>query len=554
MLKADDTIFPGENWFFYWKTSASLWPSKLEELKGLDYLIIPLNWAFHFEGPDSYDFGEKRGEADLKKLVDLAHNIRLNIIFYIPIGPAPWLPNGGLPSVLAQNCSLDKKGVACGVIDRDRFFNKLYSFFDPRVYQFFCGFMKKIGEYFSHQKISNGVFAIRCGHFKDNCFHAFFEDRSKMFSKSFARFLSVKKDEKTDVNITKDEFTEVIFDLYVEAIKKHLRDNWEGLLDIAFLEGSMDSFFSRLSGDRQKEYSNNIFSAVTHKKLISSILLPTGLRNPILLHQLSSVAMKYQEQTLDRPLDVSNGDFTPLYFFNFFHFHENNRFLWEEMGLNGFLNQNFKWTCQYSTSLDQDWVEEDENNYINFIAGKFLDEKSLGFVFKKFLNGGKIAIDNSDIPEKLQQKLSRFFLENFFSIEKVNFHIPIENITCGEGQILLFEGKQLQGMRMERKNWFWNSFMNTFEILHLNIKGDVTPFFWQSRNGSSQELDYKEVRRVHLYNPDDKRKKIIIPIKKNFVLLKVANQQDARLANTVEQANIELLSGGMMSLDFGVYN
>ena len=557
MLKVDDTIFPGENWFFYWKTSASLWSAKLKELKGAGPLIVPLNWAFHFENADSYDFAKKRPETDLEKLVELAREIQLDVIFYIPLGPAPWLPNGGIPSLLAKNCSIDRKGVVHGVIDKGRFINKICSFFDPEVYHFFCKFMYNMGEYFSKRKISSGIFGIRCGYFERGFFYSFFEDRSKVFQKSFTRFLSLKQNEGENISGEKggrQEFTETISDLYLEGTKKYLRDNWEGVLDIAFLGGGMENFFDRLSSDRNKEYADAIFSAVTGEKLISSVLLPSQLKSSLLSHQLRTIGINYQRQKLEQSSSLSKGEFQHLCFFTIHHYQETTGHSWKKAGLINFLNDHFKWTCQYCLSLDLDSNEGDENDRIHFISGKFLNEKSLGLVFKQFLRGGKIIVDRTEIPLAIDRKLSRFFLENSFEVEKVNFHIPLDNISVGDSRMLLLSGKKLHGMKKERQNWFWKNCLGTFDLSHLSIKGDQVTFFWQARMGSSLEFDYREIRRVHLYNPSSERKRVSIPIKKNFVLIKVVESKDSRMTNTAELVNIELSPGGMISLDYGIFN
>ena len=557
MLKLNDTVFPGENWFFYWKTSASLWPAKLAEMKELGPLIIPLNWAFHFKDADSYDFAEKRPETDLEKLVELADQVQKDVIFYIPLGPAPWLPNSGLPPLLAKNCSLDKKGVSHGVIDRNRFLNKIYSFFDPRVYQFFCKFMWYTGQYFSKRGISSSVFGIRSGYFEKDFFHSYLEDRSKMFEQSFSRYLAVKNKEMEIIpeeKGLKKEFTDMMADLYMEGAKKHLKDNWEGVLDIAFLGGGTENFFNRLGCDHQSEHTNTIFKAVTDRKLVSSVLLPSQLKDSMVSHQLKTVGMKYQKQKLEQPSSLSREDFHQLCFFNIHYYQEETSLSWKKTGLIDFLDNRFKWTCQYGPSLDFDCEEGDENDRIHFIQGKQLDQKTLGFMFRKFSQGGKIVVDRSGIPLDLEQKLSRFFLENSFDVEKVNYHIPLDNISVGESRMLLFHGDKLYEMKEERKKWFWKNCLATFDILHLDIKGDEVSFFWQTRIGPSLELAYREIRRIHLYNPTDVRKKVSIPIKKNFVLIKVVEQENAHVANSSELANIELLPGGMILLDYGVFN
>ena len=142
-----DTVFPGENWFFYWKTSASLWKNKLQEFPGTK-IIIPVNWSFHSETGDQFDFDEHRPETNLKKLVEIAESVGKQVIFFLPLTPAPFLSNGGLPHLLARGLALNNEQMAYGIIDADDNLIKIYSFFDPRVFEAFDRFVKKLGQYF----------------------------------------------------------------------------------------------------------------------------------------------------------------------------------------------------------------------------------------------------------------------------------------------------------------------------------------------------------------------------------------------------------------------
>ena len=170
-----DSVFPGENWFFYWKTSASLWKSKLQEFPGTK-IIIPLNWSFHTETGDQFDFDDHRPETNLKKLVEIASEVGKSVIFFLPVGPAPFLSNGGLPHFLARSLSLNSEEMAYGVIDAEGHLVKIYSFFDPRVFEAFDKFVKKLGQYFLVNKISSDIWGIRSGYFKEGQFQSFFEN------------------------------------------------------------------------------------------------------------------------------------------------------------------------------------------------------------------------------------------------------------------------------------------------------------------------------------------------------------------------------------------
>src|SRR3989338_711598 len=92
-----DPAFPGENWFYYWKTAASLWESKLLQIPGQMPIYVPINWGFHMDYQHTIDFGEHKPETDLKRLFDVAQKVNRKLIFIMPLTPAPYLTNGGVP-------------------------------------------------------------------------------------------------------------------------------------------------------------------------------------------------------------------------------------------------------------------------------------------------------------------------------------------------------------------------------------------------------------------------------------------------------------------------
>ena len=129
VLRELDSIFPGENWFFYWKTSSSLWKSKLEDFSSR-VVLCPINWSIHHKGQEDIDFLGNNPEANLKKLVSVIRELGKEAIFLLPLGPAPFLPNGGVPHVFSRFPSLNKENAIYGVADPEGRINKMYSFFD----------------------------------------------------------------------------------------------------------------------------------------------------------------------------------------------------------------------------------------------------------------------------------------------------------------------------------------------------------------------------------------------------------------------------------------
>jgi hypothetical protein len=148
-LKEYDSVFPGENWFFYWKTSPALWESKFQEYNDLSPIFIPIYWGLHCEDPDQLDFGTNRPETDLKRLFTLAERYRKEVILILPITPCPFLTNDGLPSYLSRSLMCAEDGRVLTIVDNEKRLNKLFSFYDPRIFQSFRKFTWHLGQFLS---------------------------------------------------------------------------------------------------------------------------------------------------------------------------------------------------------------------------------------------------------------------------------------------------------------------------------------------------------------------------------------------------------------------
>ena len=159
-LKEEAVVLPGENWFFYWKTSPSLWEAKLREYNGPGPLFVPIYWALHSEYSDQFDFGQNKPETDLKKLYECARNVGKELVFFIPVGPVPFLINGGIPSFLARNISLNQEEMAISVIDNKDRVNRIYSFYNPKVFQAYRKFAWHVGQYFSQLGIDCSIHVL----------------------------------------------------------------------------------------------------------------------------------------------------------------------------------------------------------------------------------------------------------------------------------------------------------------------------------------------------------------------------------------------------------
>ena len=570
VLNDSENIFPGENWFLYWKSSASLWHSKLSEANKFHRIIIPINWSFHTETGDKFDFSDEKPETDLKKLVDIANSLGRELTFMLPIGPAPFLPNGGVPHFLARSLSISNDGLGYGVLDSAGKLNKMFSFYDPRVFKAFSKFAHYLGSYFKKHSIGNDVFGMDSGFFNGKNFESYFKDESNTFKQSFSRFLETKRDSKNfnsengpfittpeQEDGLKYEFFQTIKNLYLDTTSRSIGDNWEGILKFSFLGGNNKDFFNRISGnDDIKGYSETIFNSITHDILPSSILLSRDSKGGILKKQLDDIVSESVLPFMTDPSLFSQEDsglFCPLIFFEVFDENkEGEESYWEKLELFEFFQSEFKWAYRIHEPEEIHIEEEELDKRVFFFRGKSLNEKMFKFLLRIFLAGGKIIIESDSLELSYKRKLDTFLLENELEIEKINYQTFISNVKLGDGRILLFEGDKLLPLSKGKKGLFWTKILDSFEINHIKVdstnKGN---YFWRKRSVTSNELDFEDVRRLDIYNPTSYKMKFKIITNKNFVLMKINERKNIRMETSPGEVNGELLPSGNISLDFG---
>ena len=563
-----DTVFPGENWFFYWKTSASLWKSKLQEFPGTK-IIIPLNWSFHSETGDQFDFDDHRPETNLKKLVEIATEVGKSVVFFLPLTPAPFLANGGLPHLLARSLALNNEGMAYGVIDADDHLVKIYSFFDPRVFEAFDKFLKKLGQYFSSNKITPDVWGIRCGYFKDGHYRSFMEDTSNTFTQAFNRYLQAKKIDETEFSPIEEkqfsfEFNKTIQNLYEANARESIRNNFEGTLDVAFLGAGTENFLKRLSGTiSTADYSSELYEALAKDIIPSSVLLSHRLKKGVLTRELNDlVANSYLPSRLTSSAyehdDIST--FLPLSFFKVYEKVDGVSSLfqnWQDLNLWEYLKSNFGWSYKVisSDTLKLHDIKTPYQEHIHLFHGHDVDRTLFNFILKTFMNGGRVIVNRSGLSDEFNQRLETFFLENNLNVEKVHFKTQVQNIALGEGRLILIEGEGFSDMTASAYLEFWKTLVQTFSLVHVPIQNsEGVDFYWRTRPSSANELKFEEVRRLSLYNPTSYRKKIKMNLTKNFVVYKVLDETNVIVQTYPSEIEIELSPEGSVIVDFGVFS
>lgn len=565
-----DATFPGENWFYYFKTSASLWKSKIESLQHNHMIMVPIYWAFHAENGNDIDFGLTRPEANLGLLAKIVKEAGKELIFLLPFGPFPFLPNGGLPSHLARTLSLDENHKAQVLIDGEGKLNKLYSFFDPRVYQAYRQFIFAMASYFEKEKIIAEVVGTYTGHTDGNGFHSYMEDYSKAFENGFSRYLSLAKKDKENPDespvgqeqLKKFEYIKMMEELYITSAKEAFSDLWSGVLKYSFLGGTPQDFLVRgVQGqDVSSRYMTPLLETIIHDVIPSSVLLPGEVKTgPLgkLLGDLVNVGLI--EKKLDTKIyhDELSLSFTPLVFFEIFQnplWAVTQQRVWERLGLLNFLSNQYKWTYLLKEDLKHLDSYDVVSEKILVVSGHLLGKKDFQILQKVLMNGGRIILDKTGLEASLERKLESFFLENSIKTEKFNYVSVVTHATFGTGKLFIFEGDKLLAAPQPKQFSFWENMMNLFGPPHLKVMEDEDVcYYWKTRGPTPGELAYQEIRRVCFFNPSSYKKKVRLTPGQNFAFLKFGAAVNTKVESTSMGVALEMLPGASITLDFGYY-
>ena len=570
--KGVEAVFPGENWFFYWKTSPSLWETKLSQYSGVNPIFVPIYWALHSEYSDQFDFGQNKPETDLLKLCKCAESVGRELVFFIQLTPLPFLINGGIPSYLARNLSQSKENMAISVVDNTKRINRIYSFFNPKIFQAYRKFAYHLGQYFSQLGIKSHVYGLEAYRFEEEHLVSYFKDHSNVFQGGFSRYLSqleenesfdlaqLKNDE-MKLNNAKKKYSQIIRDLYIDAAKVSLSKNWISEFKIGLLGGSGEDIFRRSfeAWESEKIYFKPLFKNMTNKVYPCSLLLEPELKTGSLGRALkdivtnSFVQAHLNQQFYNDDLDLS---FRPMNFFELFDEGEGH-FSFEQAidksGLKYYFDREFPWAYKISKKLPQDF-DDLQTQSVLFFFGHRLNNEMFSKVIKLFMAGMRIFIDTAGMSKELINKLDVFYIENQIHTQKVNYLSPVTHAELGEGVILTYDSKKLSENSLIKRISFWDKMIGYLNIKHLKVEAsEEVEFFWSSRSSSSYELNYEQIRRISFYNPTSYKRKAHVNSTSNFAFIKTVDQTNADVKSTPIGIDINLLPGASVTLDFGYY-
>ncbi len=555
-------VRPGEQWFFYWKTSAALWEKHIVESPADETVYIPLNWGAHAEANGVWDFGQIFAERDLGRLMELLTRHGRRSCWLLPLGPCPFLPNGGIPIAGARSLSSSEVGMNYACLDQEGAIHKMYSFFDPKVFQLYSGFVSQLAKLFTARNFKTSVWGVEYYFYENATYTSFFADHSIVFEQGFSRFIRKNFPQGLEINsaadelVLKNKFRQEVRQLFSAIASDALAIFWSGIKDIHVIGASPKNTINRslAGGLSQVSILQDLFNSYVHQKWVSTSLLSVNEKKNVVQSCLSEHFGQSEIQDQYHPRTVSKDlteDFRPLALVDVFDsFHPE---VYTQNGLRDYLQAHCRWMYYIHEQMDfsPQWIDTSSDR-IKFFHAKNMDRVKLAQMLKLFMMGQRIVFDRDEISEELDKRLQIFYLENNLKPQTINYLSPVQICLLGEGRFLTFEGSRLE--KTEQQKQFWAHIFKFMKIDHPPLITDSDVFnLWRIRSTSSHELNYLDVRRVNLYNPTSYKKIVKIQNQKRFAFLKMIDPVQASAKTNSDGVEVELLPQGKIALDFGHY-
>lgn len=568
----------GHHWFFYWQTSVTSWKDYFSQNHKNKVIFVPINWAFHYVSRQEYDFGQKYETADLKRLISLGQHFNKKIVFLFPLGPVPFLPNGGVPADFANVYSIDKNEQVRCVLNAKNDVHKFYSFFGPEVYSAHRKFTKELAKLCHEFKVPVSILGVQAGCIEDGIFSHYFEDYSDPFKKGLQKYAKLEEDPSENLSETrrnmsdsssyvknshhtKVKYQDLIKNLYCETASEVLSDHWKGTLELSFIGGGTKDFLRRClnTDDHMKSFMQEILESMSNGVMPTSLLMEQSEDTSYLQNVIHHLVDKnyFSSQTNLEEYDEELFDLSPLSLIKLVCLdrYTNRDFtFWKEIGLWEHLEREYSWVYRIVRLLEDLKEEDGFTRPIHVVNSNNLTEKEFQLVLTNFMNGVKVIWDCSQLDSGLKRKLERFILENSLETEVVDFFTQVEHISLGTGSLFLFKGFELSQLTKKKKEKFWQKVFSFFNVKHLTmplVKGIQT--FWKRRESRGLELDFSEVRLLYIFNYDNRKKVAVVPHHKNYALMRKIEANNCQIDSTSSQIEVSFNKAGCAILEFGFF-
>ncbi len=559
-------------WFFYWRSSPHLWKQQLLDLRS-PIVLIPIHWAAHcrLQAQEqsahqllatrtqthlpSYYF---QRENDLAHLAQLADSLGIQLIFFLPLSPMPFLAAGGLPAHLAKTPLCNQQGTEMVCFEQQGQMIHLYSFFDRQVYQEYCRFLSELKLHLQQQDLKVDLYGLESV-YRDSSMRevSTLQDYSECFWHHYRKQL------KKHPQLTTDQAQEQLRELYLQTAKELLADDWKG--SFKGICPLIDSHQVITQGFKQSVDQHRIFDDLFYAVQNQCVFIPLNLNSKNQNHACQKAmwqqaGISYLQEIFDEScFEKQEKSYVPLHLIQFFAEKNCPHVLqWaQQIGIYSFLENQKSGGWGSSQSIDWDQLQTGQAP-LYFCQGRTLDDKMYQKLMKAFLNGAKIIVDWSQIDERYSKKWHWFLVENNLKTTQLSYHLDLEILQMGEGRVILFNSQDLAKEKISEQNLqqFWQRIFHYNETYQLKLETEQgLEFFWLTRASSVDELSFMEMRRLYLYNPTHYQLKASLKLQKQFALVKVLDQTQAKVQSQVGGGiHLDLAPGASLALDLGRYH
>ncbi len=547
-------LWPGENWFFYWKISASQWESKISEYSAPGPIFIPVYWGFHQENSEKIDFGDINTECDLARLVKIFQNLNKECIFLFSTGALPFLANGGFPSFLSREPQIDKDGLKRSVINNLGEVSQLYSLYEPRVYAGFKKFISHFNEMLNKEKLSVRIMALTFDYFNDFYPAGIEQDYSVSFQNAFEKY-SMSNAGAPEV------FRFAIQELYLETIKEVLERQFIGIYPSVFLGSSETELTQRSIKelDLTQQFLYQAIQSLVWKKIPSSILLmPHEMNAPLKYFFSNLIHSSYVESSILSHSSIDHPNvLMPLKFiFLVMNSKEKSHLNYiVDSGILSSIGEEYanSYSWLHKVNLEEELEKESQFNIYSFVGDK-LSAEDFSSIIKLFFAGKKVIFDSANLNEDLKLRFDHFLQENQLQPTVLNSLTQIQIIELTEGMLLSYDGSKIKNESSEKKHAFFSQIFKFLNFPNPKITADENLFhFWRNRQAVSGDLNYQEIRRISFINPTNKTLKGHVAHDAHFAFLKAVDPSSAQFKSLPTGVSVEIAAKGFISLEYGYF-
>lgn len=569
------SFFTGENWFCYWKASATLWSTKLEQYSGPSPLFVPFLWSHHvsrISSPNDYgaktviDFGQKRQDTNLLELFQLIKNAGREAILVVPLGPLPFVSSGGMPSWLCESVIEDKNGLPKVAIDDQMRIHKSYSFYSSRVFKEYMQTLTILADLIRSKGIEVKIYGMS-SYYQDPVDHklySFFEDYSKVAKNAFARyFANLKGSGETAQEGDWKSFQKEMKSLYVNALQETFAGFYQGELSMLFADTSPWQPLTTLQMTRADNGLLNSIKLAWQNSLLPSFILShhrniNGQQDIQKLYQattphdwvphlLENNVNSVSDQLTNQPLQL-------LHLFGDSH-------AIADSGLGKILDSTYQGAWRNLAYFNEQTLEGWEEPKSLFLfdipsAAKnhhLNSDPVVNLIIKTVMRGHQVAVNKEALTKDQIRLFEQFIHENQLKKILSGHYGFLEFISIGQaGKLCFFNATEVMQTTDDLKLAFWKQILRLFEVEFITWQlSDDIESLWMYRLASPGDLYYEQIRRVILRNKSSMDKNIVLQKDKKHILVKIIDPMGVDVVTKPQTIDCKFKPHGFVVLDFG---